>query len=319
MRAQVAGGPAQDIGPSKPATTYAIVKGDQEFKVPGSLVFPDPAGAGPGAGRRRRGRAEGAFAHCTARPPAGSSFVRIVNPESAPMRPGRRRPGPGHRPVQARHHLRHRQGRPGIQGAGGRQARRRLAGGARQLHHPGRAATAEGHAGAHRRQRRRAGRAQGRAALQPDPGSGARSARKARRCSTISNRRPPPRHQSRAGFAGRRLRRAASAELALPALQPGDHYSLFLGGTAAVPTLTGQVSATDPRQQEAACAAYSETTTNCSATRSAASSRRKSRHTMPPGAGVTPASLWRRAGEEGLLLRCPSPTAWAGTSDTRRW
>ena len=33
MRAQVAGGPAQDIGPSKPATTYAIVKGDQEFKV----------------------------------------------------------------------------------------------------------------------------------------------------------------------------------------------------------------------------------------------------------------------------------------------
>ena len=37
-------------------------------------------------------------------------------------------------------------------------------------------------------------------------------------------------------------------------------------------------------------------------------------------AGVTPVSLWRRAGEEGLLTApCPSPTAWAGTSDTRRW
>ena len=42
MRAQVAGGPAQDIGPSKPATTYAIVKGDQEFKV---QVDGKPAGA----------------------------------------------------------------------------------------------------------------------------------------------------------------------------------------------------------------------------------------------------------------------------------
>ena len=39
---RVAGGPAQDIGPSKPATTYAIVKGDQEFKV---QVDGKPAGA----------------------------------------------------------------------------------------------------------------------------------------------------------------------------------------------------------------------------------------------------------------------------------
>ncbi|WMD23557.1 alginate O-acetyltransferase AlgF [Achromobacter seleniivolatilans] len=39
---------------------------------------------------------------------------------------------------------------------------------------------------------------------------------------------------------------AASPTLALPALQPGDHYSLFLTGTAAAPILRGQVSATDP-------------------------------------------------------------------------
>ncbi|WP_454673354.1 alginate O-acetyltransferase AlgF [Achromobacter pestifer] len=39
---------------------------------------------------------------------------------------------------------------------------------------------------------------------------------------------------------------AASPTLALPALQPGDHYSLFLTGSAAAPVLRGQVSATDP-------------------------------------------------------------------------
>ncbi|MDH2048964.1 alginate O-acetyltransferase AlgF [Achromobacter marplatensis] len=39
---------------------------------------------------------------------------------------------------------------------------------------------------------------------------------------------------------------AASPALPLPALQPGDHYSLFLTGTAAAPVLRGQVSATDP-------------------------------------------------------------------------
>jgi hypothetical protein len=39
--------------------------------------------------------------------------------------------------------------------------------------------------------------------------------------------------------------KAASAPLALPTLQPGDHHSLFLTGTAAAPVLRGQVSATD--------------------------------------------------------------------------
>ena len=38
---------------------------------------------------------------------------------------------------------------------------------------------------------------------------------------------------------------AASAPLALPQLQPGDHYSLFMTGTAAAPVLRGQASATD--------------------------------------------------------------------------
>ncbi len=36
-----------------------------------------------------------------------------------------------------------------------------------------------------------------------------------------------------------------SAPVALPALQPGDHYSLFLTGTAAAPVLQGQLSGTD--------------------------------------------------------------------------
>jgi len=39
---------------------------------------------------------------------------------------------------------------------------------------------------------------------------------------------------------------AASQPLALPALQPGDHYSLFLTGTPQAPVLRGQVSGTDP-------------------------------------------------------------------------
>ncbi|MNX08928.1 Alginate O-acetyl transferase AlgF [compost metagenome] len=39
---------------------------------------------------------------------------------------------------------------------------------------------------------------------------------------------------------------AVSPVLPLPALQPGDHYSLFLTGTADAPALRGQVSGTDP-------------------------------------------------------------------------
>ena len=39
--------------------------------------------------------------------------------------------------------------------------------------------------------------------------------------------------------------KAVSAPLALPQLQPGDHYSLFMTGTAASPVLRGQASATD--------------------------------------------------------------------------
>ncbi len=38
---------------------------------------------------------------------------------------------------------------------------------------------------------------------------------------------------------------AISGAVTLPALQPGDHYSVFLTGTAAQPVLLGQVSATD--------------------------------------------------------------------------
>jgi hypothetical protein len=37
-----------------------------------------------------------------------------------------------------------------------------------------------------------------------------------------------------------------SAPLALPPLKPGDRYSLFLTGTAQAPRLTGQVDATEP-------------------------------------------------------------------------
>ncbi len=39
---------------------------------------------------------------------------------------------------------------------------------------------------------------------------------------------------------------ARTAAFALPALQPGDHYSLFLTGSAQAPQLQGQLSRTDP-------------------------------------------------------------------------
>lgn len=39
--------------------------------------------------------------------------------------------------------------------------------------------------------------------------------------------------------------KATSAAIALPQLQPGDHYSLFMTGTADAPVLRGQASATD--------------------------------------------------------------------------
>lgn len=42
---------------------------------------------------------------------------------------------------------------------------------------------------------------------------------------------------------------ATSKTLALPGLEPGDHYSLFLVGTEAAPVLRGQLSATDPYQR----------------------------------------------------------------------
>ncbi len=38
---------------------------------------------------------------------------------------------------------------------------------------------------------------------------------------------------------------ASTAALELPALQPGDHFSLFMRGTAAAPALSGQRSATE--------------------------------------------------------------------------
>ncbi|MEF3066664.1 alginate O-acetyltransferase AlgF [Pandoraea apista] len=42
---------------------------------------------------------------------------------------------------------------------------------------------------------------------------------------------------------------AVSGTLALPGLEPGDHYSLFVLGTQTAPVLRGQLSATDPYQQ----------------------------------------------------------------------
>ncbi len=41
-----------------------------------------------------------------------------------------------------------------------------------------------------------------------------------------------------------------SASLALPRLEPGDHFSLFLTGTAEKPVLHGQVNATDTYQRK---------------------------------------------------------------------
>ena len=242
MRAQVAGGPAQDIGPSKPATTYAIVKGDQEFKV---QVDGKPAGA---------------------LQVAPDSFTTLGAP------------------------------------------RRR-----------------QGHAGAHRRQRRRAGRAQGRAALlQPDPGWRGAQGQPARpdavrRYQTADRRRA--RHQSvRASLAGARA--AASAELALPALQPGDHYSL-LGGSRRADVDGSSQRHRSLRQQvrEAACAAYSRDDHELFRDQVRRFIAQRSRHTMPPGNGRRHAgSLWRRAGEEGLLnCALPEPYGLGGDFDTRRW
>ncbi|MBN4667976.1 alginate O-acetyltransferase AlgF [Pandoraea nosoerga] len=42
---------------------------------------------------------------------------------------------------------------------------------------------------------------------------------------------------------------ATTKTLALPALEPGDHYSLFLVGTDTAPVLRGQLSATDTYQR----------------------------------------------------------------------
>ncbi|QHC98972.1 hypothetical protein PspS04_00765 [Pseudomonas sp. S04] len=39
--------------------------------------------------------------------------------------------------------------------------------------------------------------------------------------------------------------KATAEKLALPQLKPGDHYSLFLTGSAAAPVLRGQLSSTD--------------------------------------------------------------------------
>ena len=198
-------------------------------------------------------RAEGAFAQLyAARPPAGSSFVRIVNPESAPMRAqvaggpaqdiGPSKPATTYAIVKGDQEFKVQvDGKP----AGALQVapdsfttlvapRRRVT-----------LARIDDSGGA-----QDALKAELRFynLIPAAPARRSRSARKARRCSTISNRRPPPRAPSIP--CGLRwpapAAAAASAELALPALQPGDHYSLFLGGTAAVPTLTGQVSATDP-------------------------------------------------------------------------
>lgn len=42
---------------------------------------------------------------------------------------------------------------------------------------------------------------------------------------------------------------ASSTAWALPQLQPGDHYSLFLTGSAQAPQLSGQIGRTDPYKQ----------------------------------------------------------------------
>ena len=166
MRAQVAGGPAQDIGPSKPATTYAIVKGDQEFKV---QVDGKPAGA---------------------LQVAPDSFTTLVARDGGKVTLAR------------------------IDDSGGAQD-------------------------ALKAELRFYNLIPGGAALKVSPqGPTLFDDIKPQTAARAIN----PVRASLAGACGA----AASAELALPALQPGDHYSLFLGGTAAVPTLTGQVSATDP-------------------------------------------------------------------------
>ena len=175
-------------------------------------------------------RAEGAFAQLyAARPPAGSSFVRIVNPESAPMRAqvaggpaqdiGPSKPATTYAIVKGDQEFKVQvDGKP----AGALQV---APDSFTTLVAPRRR---QGHAGAHRRQRRRAGRAQGRAALlQPDPGCrrGAQGqpARPdaVRRYQTADRRRA--RHQSRAGWpapGGRQRRAGAARATARRSLQP---------------------------------------------------------------------------------------------------
>ena len=169
MRAQVAGGPAQDIGPSKPATTYAIVKGDQEFKV---QVDGKPAGA--------LQVAPDSFTTLVARRDGGKVTLARIDDS-----------GGAQDALKAE--LRFYNLIPGCAGA------------ALKVSPQGPTLFDD---------------------IKPQ---------------TAAARAINPVRASLAGAGA-----AASAELALPALQPGDHYSLFLGGTAAVPTLTGQVSATDP-------------------------------------------------------------------------
>lgn len=170
MRAQVAGGPAQDVGPSKPATTYAIVKGDQEFKV---QVDGKPAGA--------LQVAPDSFTTLVARRDGGKVTLARIDDS-----------GGAQDALKAE--LRFYNLIPGCAGA------------ALKVSPQGPTLFDD---------------------IKPQ---------------TAAARAINPVRASLAGACGA----AASAELALPALQPGDHYSLFLGGTAAVPTLTGQVSATDP-------------------------------------------------------------------------
>ena len=155
---QVAGGPAQDIGPSKPATTYAIVKGDRNSRCRWTAkVAPD------------------SFTTLVARRDGKVTLARIDDSGGAQD--------------ALKAELRFYNLIPGCAGA----------------------------------------------ALKVSPQG-----------PTLFDD-IKPQTAARASIpCGLRWPAPASAELALPALQPGDHYSLFLGGTAAVPTLTGQVSATDP-------------------------------------------------------------------------
>lgn len=170
LRVQIAGGPAQDPGPAKPATTYAIVKGNQPFDV---LVDGKPA------------------ANLQVPPDAFSTLV--------PRRDG------GKLSFAV------------IDDSNGAQDALKA-----ELRFYNLAADCP--AG-------QLGVSPSGPALFQDVKPGASAARAINPVSaTVA-----------AGCGG-----AASPTLALPALQPGDHYSLFLTGTAAAPALRGQVSATDP-------------------------------------------------------------------------